>query len=372
MTTQTEFPTKGGGFDANAATVPELRAELRARSIGSGVWISGANREQCLRALEAGTVTPQPTAAHAAHGDLAAMIAAAVAPYVAAPAAALDEERVIELIRGHAPQSPTIRLEINSAPAVEVSRQHFKFQLLVACINAGVPALLVGPAGTGKTTVARAAALAVGREFAAISFGPMTSKGDLFGVRDAAGVVHESDLVRLAKGGGVFLGDEMDAGNAGVLTMVNMLLANGHFATPTGMVEKSDAFIFIAGANTYGTGANRTYVGRNQLDAATLDRFAVIDWPLDVGLEAFACGINEPSLPFDLAAGGVPSPSEWLAIVRAFRAGVAKAGVRHEVTQRASILGCALIRGGVGVDHLKALLLNKGLDAATLAKIAAN
>ncbi len=38
-----------------------------------------------------------------------------------------------------------------------------------------------------------------------------------FPISDAAGVVHESDLVRLAKAGGVFLGDEMDAGNAGVL-----------------------------------------------------------------------------------------------------------------------------------------------------------
>jgi len=55
---------------------------------------------------------------------------------------------------------------------------------------------------------------------------------------------------------------------------VNRALANGHLATPKGRVARHPDTVIIATANTYGTGANRQYVGRNQLDAATLDRFA--------------------------------------------------------------------------------------------------
>jgi hypothetical protein len=41
-----------------------------------------------------------------------------------------------------------------------------------------------------------------------------------------------------------------------------------------------------AAANTYGTGADALYVGRNQLDAATLDRFYVVEMDYDRKLEA--------------------------------------------------------------------------------------
>jgi hypothetical protein len=62
--------------------------------------------------------------------------------------------------------------------------------------------------------------------------GPTTSKADLFGFIDANGVYRETGLVRAAQNGGVFLGDELDAGHAGVVTGLNMVLANGHFGTP--------------------------------------------------------------------------------------------------------------------------------------------
>jgi hypothetical protein len=45
-------------------------------------------------------------------------------------------------------------------------------------------------------------------------------------------------------------------------------------------------FHIMAAANTYGTGADALYVGRNQLDAATLDRFYVVEMDYDRKLEA--------------------------------------------------------------------------------------
>jgi len=327
------------------------------------------------------SATPAPAApqtAPAGNDDAAARTAAALRELFSAAAAhatptpaALDESRVIALVKQHAPAAPTLRVEIADRPAVEIGRQHFKFPLLLATIAARVPAYLVGPAGTGKTSAAHAAATALGLPFYAISVGPMTSKSDLFGMRDANGVYHESDLVKAATTGGVFLFDEFDAGNAATLTAVNMLLANGEFATPAGMKKKSAEFVPVFALNTYGTGASREYVGRNQLDAATLDRGAFIDWPLDESLEAALVGVSEPAKSFTLDAGGFVSASRWHQIVVATRAKVSAAGLRHIVSPRATLYGAAMIAAGIGREHLTAALLHKGLDAAAVAKISA-
>jgi hypothetical protein len=44
---------------------------------------------------------------------------------------------------------------------------------------------------------------------------------------------------------------------------------------------KPSYFVCIAAANTFGTGADRQYVGRNQLDESTLDRFRIGQIELD-------------------------------------------------------------------------------------------
>lgn len=286
-------------------------------------------------------------------------------------APALDEARIIELISEHAPRPEprTITIKIADRPPITTSRQHYKFPLLMATLAARVPSYLVGPAGTGKTHAAHSAATALGLDFAAISVGPMTSKGDLFGMRDAHGIYHKSDLVKIAENGGVFLFDEFDAGNAGVLTSINMLLANGSFSTPAGMIEKHADFVPIFALNTYGTGASREYVGRQQLDAATLDRGAFMDWPLDEGLEASLVGFEAPSPSFLLNQGGTPQGMAWLSCVQAARRRAAEAGLRHVISPRASLYGYQLAAAGVGLDHIWQMLIVKGLDAASAAKL---
>ena len=267
--------------------------------------------------------------------------------------------------------SPTIFVKRGARPAIEMDRQHYKMPLLAACADAPTPVnvMLVGPAGSGKTTVAASVAKATERKFSCMSFGPMSSKGDLFGMRDATGKYHESELVKMVKSGGAFLGDEADAANAGILTQINMILSNGHMSTPEGIIEKHKDFWFVAGCNTFGTGANRQYVGRNQLDAATLDRFFMIDFPVDTGLEAKICGLNRVSPQFKLDHGGVPTVDEWYDHVQRVRQSIEKLEIRHIVSPRASIMGASLIAQGVGKRHLLAGLIWKGLDAATCKKI---
>ncbi len=317
--------------------------------------------------------TPKPVPAAGAGAPDVASAAAALAAALAAqtPQAPMDEARVIELIAAHAPRPEPreITVRVGDGPARTAPRQHYKFPLLLACVAARVPAFLVGPAGTGKTTAAHAAATACGLAFSAVSVGPMTSKSDFYGMRDAAGKYHQTDLVRLASTGGVFLLDEFDAGHPGVLTLLNMLLANGHFSTPDGLTEKHPDFAPVMALNTYGTGASRQYVGRMQLDAATLDRGAFLDWPLDEGLESSFLGIDEPSLPFDLAAGGIPTADVWLRTVRAFRVACESHKLQVVTSPRAAITGCRLAAAGVGEAHLREMLLFRGMDADARAKI---
>ncbi len=79
----------------------------------------------------------------------------------------------------------------------------------------------------------------------------------------------------------MFLCDEIDAGNANVLATLNALLSQPIAAFPDGMVERHENFAFLAAGNTTGAGADMKFVGRNQLDGATLDRFVFVFWEYD-------------------------------------------------------------------------------------------
>lgn len=152
---------------------------------------------------------------------------------------------------------------------------------LVALAESRVPIMQVGEKGTGKTTNAAHLAEALserwGREmrfgFASMTSG--TSPGEFKGRITLEGFL-PSLFESIYEDGGVFLFDELDAGDENLLTLLNSALANGNFVNQQGkVIEQSEYFIPMAAANTMGLGANGRYTGRNRLDAATLDRWAL-------------------------------------------------------------------------------------------------
>lgn len=163
--------------------------------------------------------------------------------------------------------------------------RHKSLDNLIVMASQKIPVMLVGMAGTGKTHAASQVAEALGLKHYTMSVGAQTSKSDIIGYMHASGGYVPTLFRKAYEEGGVFLMDEIDAGNANVLIQVNAALSNGFCAFPDKMVERHKDFVFIASANTFGNGANRMYVGRNQLDAATLDRFAVLVWDVDEKLE---------------------------------------------------------------------------------------
>ena len=395
----------------DAMPMKQLRRILCDRDLGQAGWRQTARKADVIAAIQANDrgeshlpaahstvitpeATPEATPAQPVGGDLSAIIADAISQHLNLTAP-LDEGRVREIvaesgmsddqltelihssIEEHVQPTEIIIKDADDNVIITIDQQHYKYPLLIACARRRIPVMLVGPAGSGKTSVAHATAEALQIGFEGVSFGPMTTKADLFGYKDANGTYHDTALVRTATQGGVFLGDELDASNAGVLTGVNMVLANGHLAIPTGMVEKHDDLVFVGAANTFGTGANRQYVGRNQLDAATLDRLAVIDWPYDESLEAAAvnkhapgANVDVPPAPsFDIAEGGTITAQEWLTHVQRVRAVVDQLGIRTVISPRASIYGAQLAMDGVGRTHLNDLLIWKGMDSDTKDKI---
>ena len=212
--------------------------------------------------------------------------------------------------------------------------------------------MLVGPAGGGKTTTGEKVAEILDLKFYPMSVGPQTTKSDLLGFIDAAGNYHTTPLREAFEHGGLLLLDEVDAANAGVLTIINALLANGYCSFPDGVKQRSENFRCICACNTYGRGADRQYVGRNQLDAATLDRFAVVDFDYDNELERMIAGNDV-----------------WVAKVQRYRERAFKLQMRVVISPRASIFGAKLIASGMDENLVEELVVWKGVSAEIKSKI---
>ena len=74
-----------------------------------------------------------------------------------------------------------------------------------------------------------------------------------------------------------FFLDEMDGSIPETLIILNSAIANRYFDFPIGKVEAHPDFRIVSAGNTCGTGADIEYTGRFQLDASSLDRFALIE-----------------------------------------------------------------------------------------------
>lgn len=294
-------------------------------------------------------------------------IRALVADEMEKAPAKMDENAIRALVATECErlQPRTVRVEIvKNGETVKTEGQHFLFPLVVKLIGAGVPVMLCGPAGSGKTTLAHNVARVLEKQFEFNSYGPGMSEAKLLGYKDAGGSYHSTALIRMAKAGGVYLADELDRADGAIVTTLNSLLANGQISTPEGCFEKHAEFVFIAGTNTAGTGANDLYTAAQEQDAALLDRLFFLSMPYDEALEERACGLSiTPQKEIAIDAGGVVTPEKWLMAVRAARQVCADRQMRHTISPRASIMGAHLCAQSIGIDWLIAGLLTRGLPA---------
>lgn len=151
---------------------------------------------------------------------------------------------------------------------------HEMFQPVLTYVINDIPVMLVGPAGSGKSYIAEQVAKAVNKAFYFTN--AVTNIAQIFGFKDASGEYHPSSFYEAFKNGGVFMLDEMDASIPEVLTTLNAAIGNGYHTFPCGFVKRHPDFRLIAACNTFGLGADYKYIGRNQLDAASLNRFVPV------------------------------------------------------------------------------------------------
>lgn len=238
--------------------------------------------------------------------------------------------------------------------------QHKAFSDIMMSVAARCNTFLVGPAGTGKTTMVSQAADALGLDFHAENLTAATTEYALKGFKDANSKYVPTKLREFFQNGGVYLLDEIDNANPNVLGVLNSALSNGFMAFPDAMVKKHDNFIAVAAGNTYGNGATAEYVGRNPIDGATLDRFAFFNVDIDESVEdAMLAGYALPSA----------TASCWVKAVRQSRQNVAEAGLRVIVSPRATANGAALLSQGMDMNKVYAATVLKGAKQDQVEKI---
>lgn len=152
---------------------------------------------------------------------------------------------------------------------------HQKFELVCNLVANDMNPYLCGPAGTGKNVLAQQIAESLGLDF--YTQNSVTDEYKFTGFIDVNGNYIETEFYKAFTKGGLYFLDEMDASAPEVLVNLNMAIANKMFPFPTGTKKAHPDFRVIAAGNTLGTGADASYVGRMQLDAATLNRFVVVE-----------------------------------------------------------------------------------------------
>lgn len=130
---------------------------------------------------------------------------------------------------------------------------------------------MVGPAGCGKSTIARNVAAELEMPYLCISCGIGTSAVEFVGYKYPHR--ESTKFSEYYQKPSVILIDEMTALDPAVAQVINAALANNEIETTTGLVQRHPDCIIIATSNTFGAGASRQYVANNQLDASTIDRF---------------------------------------------------------------------------------------------------
>ena len=264
------------------------------------------------------------------------------------------EKRIMENVEDITKRVTTIAVTVNDDEIKEtVTQAHKQFKNVLTLINNKIPVMLVGSAGSGKTGTCEKIAECLGLKY--YFSNAITQEYKLTGFIDANGKYQDTQFYKAFKNGGLFVLDEIDASVPEALVILNTAIANGYFDFPNGKVKAHKNFRIVACANTYGLGADDIYVGRYQLDGASLDRFAVVEFDYDNVLEK-ALVENE----------------EWAEFIQLLRERIREKRLRHILSMRATIYGDKLIKTDMPLKEIFSQIIFKNLkvdDIKTLGKI---
>lgn len=227
--------------------------------------------------------------------------------------------------------------------------EHKALASILKMVEADVAPFMVGPSGSGKTSIARRVAEKLNLDF--YFTGSIESAFQVKGFMDANGNLVRTPFRDAYEKGGLFLFDELDASDSQAIVSLHAALDNGVLDAPDGIIEKHPDFRYLAAGNTWGHGASLQYMGRNALDGATLDRYAIVEVDYD------------PQFEKELVKKLVgESFLSWVSVVHQARQVVYDLQMRHIVSTRAAVNGAKLLKAGF--EHSEAFnrVVLKGMD----------
>lgn len=193
------------------------------------------------------------------------------------------------------PKAPKTEPKAPKAPKtpaepVMSTAEHERFTRCMNVVNvAGMPLLMTGPAGSGKSYLADKVAAACGAT-AFFTQSKVCFDTDLKGYMDAHNRFSPTALYRAIKraDGGektAFFLDEIFAGDTSCLTVINDLLSDGRMTFPNGETLSAANLVIMAADNTSGNGATNSYNTRNKADKSFLNRFGCVHVDYDKDIE---------------------------------------------------------------------------------------
>lgn len=220
---------------------------------------------------------------------------------------------------------------------------HKDFEKICNIVANDIPLMLVGGAGAGKNYTLEQVAKSLGLTF--YSTNAINQEYKLTGFIDANGIYHETEFYKAFKDGGMFFLDEIDASSPEALIILNSAIANRYFDFPIGRIQANKDFRVVCAGNTYGTGADMIYVGRNVLDGATLDRFVVLNFDYDEQVER--------QLAYD---------NELFEFIKDLRNAINQSNLRYIVSMRALINATKLLEIGIDKETILKTVIIKNMQ----------
>ena len=255
---------------------------------------------------------------------------------------------LIEERYGKLPEITKIQIGDNKPKEIK-GLTHSAFNSILTLLANGENVLLNGPSGTGKNVLGNQIAEALGLEFYCTP--AIRQEYKLSGFIDANGSFVETPFYKAWTNGGVYLFDEMDASDATVILNINSALANGYYEFPIGLKKKHKDFYILGAGNTLGNGGDRIYTAREELDASTIDRFAVVPFGYDEKLERELAG-NEDIYKF----------------ITAVRKAIEETGLRYVVSMRAT-KSLAQLYGKMDIQELVKYVVCRNMRTADIKTI---
>lgn len=244
-------------------------------------------------------------------------------------------------------QKPTmLEVKVGELPSVKLEGQHARFETVLKLASIRRNVFLYGPAGTGKTSLAKNIAKALSLPCYCQSVCAQSSVIMLSGYQSATGQYIPSTFRNAYENGGVYCLDEIDAGNPNVLTWLNSAIENGECTFPDSVVKRHQDFICFATGNTAGNGATKEFQGRLAQDGALLNRFARV-----------YLGVS-PAIEKAMANGN----TEWYEYCLSIRKKIDDLGIRHTVTSRAIRDGAMAMKAGVSFEECREFYVTAGLS----------